>query len=94
VRNKGITLLVSICALAVISSCGKYNYIKPISEQEKKDHPEIYGDVGGDPLQTKNTYATNPAAQQRSAVLKQLLFDENARGNYIDTAKAMKSMQE
>ena len=93
-RIKGLKLIGYFGVIIVLSSCGKYNFLKPISEQDKKDHPEIYGEVGGPALQTKNTYAANPDAAQHSAVLKQLLFDENARGNYIDTAKALKSTQE
>jgi len=94
VKNKGFILLFILVTTMILSSCGKYNFLKTVSEQDKKDHPEIYGEVGGPALQTKNTYPTNPDAATRSAVLKQLLFDENARGKYIDTAKALAGTKE
>jgi hypothetical protein len=94
VRKNIFYTLALLAGALLVASCGKYNYIPEVTDADMKAQPEIYGKVGEPALQTVNVYPTNPAAATRTAVLKQLLFDENARGNYIDTARALRAMQE
>ena len=91
----GLTLTISL------SSCGRYNFIKEVSKEDKQSRPRIYGDVDGPALQSKNTYPTNPDAAKNAAVLKAQLFGEEPKAAdvvmapvAVDTAKAVESSKE
>lgn len=93
-KRSPILFSLSLLAIAALTACGKYNYVKAPTKEEMAADTVVYGKAGGPPYQMTLKYANNPEAAQRSAVLKELLFNENARKAKVDTAKAMKSMQE
>jgi hypothetical protein len=87
VKKSVLNLALVILGAAALSSCGKYHWVKETTKQEMEAKPAIYGEVGGVPKQTKNTYTALPSDVQRTATLRQLLFTAGARDVYNDTAK-------
>lgn len=80
---------------AALASCGRYNYNKEVSEADMKERPRIYGDVGGDARQTKNTYPDDPNANKRTSAIRAKLFDKKAQeSGKVDTTAALKATQE
>ena len=90
---KKFIYLLSVCVagIALFTACGRYNFIKEVSKEDKTARKRIYGDVDGPALQSKNTYPVGENAVKRSAELKAILFGtktKSAAPASSDTSKA------
>lgn len=101
-KMKKTVLFLALATLMMInlSSCGRYNFIKEVSKEEKESRPRIYGEVDGPALQSKNTYPTDPDLAKNAALIKAKLFNDDVPAVKelapapIDTAKVMAAQKE
>ncbi len=66
---KGFLLVV---LLSVIGCGGQYNTVE--QEDPHAADPYVYGEIGGEPLQSKNQYDPNPEADARAAAIREKMF--------------------
>ncbi len=76
-KNKAFYLFSVAClCVAVLSSCGRYNFPKETTKEDMKANPRIYGEVGGPAAHSKLTYSPGPNDAAEAAELKKLLFSD------------------
>lgn len=57
-----------------LGACGKYNYSPEVTDELMKCNEYVYGEVGGAPKQTANTYPADPELASKAADLRQKVF--------------------
>ncbi len=67
--SKGFLL---VALLSVFGCGGQYNTIE--QEDPHAEDPYVYGEIGGEPRQSKNQYDPNPEADARAAAIREKMF--------------------
>jgi|GEM_PF-1100767 len=100
---KRVIVAVAVLSGLMLGACGRYSNLTPeANNEEMKDNPTVYGNVGEAAKQSLNKYETDPNAAENAAVAKAQLFGQSAKTQggagattmVIDTAAALKSTAE